>query len=294
MKLNKKVKWSLVVSCCFLIIVFVWMILILPENTKTSVKFKRLKSEKAKYNSEWLRYQELGNKMSGLVQGWKQPSNKPSSMAGFDVLIPINDAVTKQVTEIERIHDEEILGKLSSANRIYHEYRQQLLRDLEVQYGEKSKEAKAKLEADLASRKKRQAQDSLTFRKDLERKHQLTLVNLELQKKMLIFSPSITGNNSNQQNETERIDMEIARIRGDLKRKIANYDVELEKEFEFYQKRKTVEYQAELSELRKEKQSMIQTELSRFRDEQMAKFQAWNNQRQTEVEQAIELRRFQQ
>lgn len=292
MKLDKKVKWLLVVCGCSLMIATVWISWFLKqsESKETSLKYYRFKNEKAKNNSEWMRYQEIRNKISGLTRGWKKPANKLNPNASFDLAISINDSVAKQINEIERIHEEEILGKLSEINRIYHEYRQKLLRDLDVKFAEKSKTAKIKLEADLASKKKRQMQALVNFRSDLERKQQLTLINLVLQKKMIAFN---SVNADNQQSESERIDLEIARIRSDIKKRTDKYGDNLEKEFKLNQKQKMAEYQVKLSEYRKEKQILAQTELSRFRDEQMNEFKAWNNQRQTDVEQAIELRRFQ-
>lgn len=292
MKLDKKVKWLLVVCGCSLMIATVWISCFLKqsESKETSLKYYRFKNEKAKNDSEWMRYQEIRNKISGLTRGWKKPANKLNPNANFDLAISINDSVAKQIIEIERIHEEEILGKLSETNRIYHEYRQKLLRDLDVKFAEKSKTIKTKLEADLASEKKRQMQAMVNFRKDLERKQQLTLINLVLQKKMIAFN-SVQADN--QQSESERIELEIARIRSDIKKKIDKYGDDLEKEFKLYQKQKKAESQVQLSELRKENQKLAKTELSRFRDEQMNEFKAWNNQRQTDVEQAIELRRFQ-
>lgn len=293
MKLDKKGKWFLVVCGCVLIIATVWIsfFLIRLGSKATSAKYHRFKSEKAKNDSEWLRYQEIWNKISGLSLGWKRSANKVSSDNKFNFTISINDAVTKQIFEIERIHEEEILGKLSETNLIYHEYRQKFLRDIESKFAEKSKALKIKLEADSVAEKKRQAQALVDFRKDLERQQQLTLINLELQKKMLIFN---SVNVNYQQSESERIELEIAQIRNDIKKKAEKFGNDLEKEFELYQKRKTAKYHSELNEFRKEKQKLVQAELSRFRDEQMNEFKAWNNQRHIDVEQAIELRRFQQ
>ncbi len=293
MKLDKKVKWSLVACGCPLIIAAVWIGCFLkqPLSKETFLKYHRYKSEKAKNDSEWLRYQEIRNKISGLSRGWKKPAHQLNPDINPDLAISINDAIAKQIIEIERIHEEEILGKLSEANRIYHEYRRKLNRDLEVKFTEKSKAARAKLEIDLATEKERQAKALVDFRKDSERKQQLTIINLELQKKMLIFN-SVSP--KNHQGELEGIDLEIARIRDDIKKKVDQRSTGLEKEFELFQKRKTAEYHNQLSGFRKEKQKLFQMELSRFRDEQMDDFKDWNNQRQADVEQAIELRRFQQ
>lgn len=293
MKLDKKVKWLLVACGGLLIILTIWISCFIKQTEikEAVVKNQRFQSEKTKNGSEWLRYQVIQKKLLSLGQGWKRPTNKHSSNIGFDGTIPINEAVVKQITEIERIHEEEILGKLSDDNRIYHEYQQNLLRELKVKVAENDRIAKTKLESDLASEKKRQNQAFVNFRKDLERKYQLILINLELQKKMLVFN---SINQKNQQSEAERIDLDITRLRNDIQKRTDERSDEMDQEFELYQKRRTAEYHAELSRFRKEKQELIQTELHRFRGEQMNEFKSWNNQRQTEVEKAIELRRFQQ
>lgn len=293
MKFDNKIRWFLFAYGCALIIVSFWVnyFLTKSESKKVSIEILQLKKEKAQANSEWARYQEILSKVSGLGQGWKKQDNKRDTNNDPEVAIPIKDAVAKQINEIERIHQEEILGKLSNAKRVYNEYRLKLHRDMEYQYLEKSKAIKVTLEADLESERERKSQALADFRKNLERKHQLTLINLELQKKMLIFSPI---DSNNQQNEAERIELEIARIRGELKEETEKYAADLNRKFEIYQKRKTAEYNAELSQLRNEREKIIQIELSRFLEEQDHQFQAWKNQRQTEVEQAIKLRRVQQ
>lgn len=293
MKFDNKVRWFLFACGCALIIVTFGInnFLIKTENKKVLMELLQLNSEKSKYDSEWLSYQEIWGKISGLSQGWKKPNNKNNTNNVVKVVIPINDAVAKQINEIERIHQEEIVGKLASNKRIYNEYRLKLYRDVEFQYQEKFKASKAKLEADLAAERKRQGLALANFRNKLEQTHQLTLINLELQKKMLIFSPI---NSNNQHNESERIDMEIARIREVIKKEYDKYSTELEREFELYRKRKTDEHKVKLDELRKERQKMIQTELNRFQQEQDHQFLAWKKQRQAEVEQGIKLRRIQQ
>lgn len=294
MKFDNKVRWFLFVCGCSLIITIFGInyFLVKPESKRVLVDLPQLKSEKAKYDSEWLSYREAWGKISGLSQGWKKSNDndKVNINSVVEEVIPINDAVAKQINEIERIHQEEIFGKLTSDKRIYNEYRLKLYRDVEFQYQEKLKASKKKLEADLAAERKRQALALANFRKNLERKHQLTLINLELQKRMLIFSPT---NINDQRNESERIDMEIARIRGVIKKEYDEYSAEIERELELYEKRKTAEYQGKLDELRKERRKMIETELNRFLQEQDDRFQAWKKQRQAEVEQGIKLRRVQ-
>lgn len=289
MKFDNKVKWFLFACGCSLILIIVGINYFLTEveSKKSSVRLNR---EKLDNESEWLVYQNLWGKIPVLTQGWRRPTDRPNLNRDFEMVIPIKDAVAKQINEIERIHQEEILSKLSSGERLYQEYRQKLLRDLEYEYQEKLKASQIAFEADLASKKKRQAKALSDFRQNLERKHQLTLINLELQKKMLIFSAADT---EKQQNEANRIEAEIARIREDLKKKIDQFSIDQEQEFKLYQKRKQVEYSMELSELRKEKERMLQTELNRFQEEQRKDFEAWKSQRQAEVEQAIKLRRFQ-
>jgi hypothetical protein len=88
--------------------------------------------------------------------------------------------------------------------------------------------------------------------------------------------------------------LEIARIRKELKKEVEKYKLQLEGEFDLYQKRKIAEYYGELRQLRIERQKMLEIELSQFREGQNERFQAWKNQRQIEVEQALKLRRIQQ
>lgn len=293
MKFDNKIRWFLFAYGCALIIVsfLVNYFLTKSESKKVSLEILQLKKEKAKADSEWKHYREIWGKVSGLSQGWKKPIYKGDTHNASEVTIPINDAVAKQIKEITRIHQEEIFGKLSNNDRIYKDYRLKLYRDMEFQYLEKSKAIKAELEADLELERKRQAQAVADFRKNLGQKHQLTLINLELQKKMLIFSPS---DSLTQQKEAERIDLEMARIREELKQETAKYAAELNRKFEVYQKRKTAEYNLELDQLRNEMEQKLQIELSHFQEEQELQFQAWKRQRQSEVEHAIKLRRVQQ
>lgn len=293
MKFDNKIRWFLFAYGCALIIVsfLVNYFFTRSESKKVSLEILQLKKEKAKADSEWMHYREIWGKVSGLSQGWKKPINKGDTYNAPEAAISIKDAVAKQINEITRIHQEEISGKLSNNDRIYKDYRLKLHRDMEYQYLEKSKAIKAELEADLESERKRQAQALADFRKNLERKHQLTLINLELQKKMLIFSPS---DSHSQQKEAERIELEMARIREGLKQETAKYAAELNRKFEIYQKRKTAEYNAELNQLRNEMEQRLQMELGRFQEEQDLQFQAWKKQRQIEVEHAIKLRRVQQ
>lgn len=293
MKFDNKIRWFLFVYGCALIIVsfLVNYFLTKSESKKVSIKLLQLKKEKAQVDSEWMSYQEIWGKVSSLSQGWKKPINKGDTHNASEGAIPIKDAVVKQINEITRIHQEEIYGRLSNNDRIYKDYRLKLQREMEFQFLEKSKAIKAELEADLEAERKRQAQELADFRKNLERKHQLTLINLELQKKMLIFSPS---DSHSQLKEAERIDLEMARIRGELKQEIVKYAGELSQKFEIYQKRKTAECDEELKQLRNEMEKKLQMELSRFQEEQDLQFQAWKEGRQTEVEHAIKLRRVQQ
>ncbi len=289
MKLDKKITGLLVIGVCFFVISAVWIyhsVSKISRVTKNSYSFGKEKNE-----SEWLRYNVIREKISRLNRGWQKPTDTLKADSSIDVTIPINDAVAVQINEIKRIYEEEILGKLSEANRIYQEFRQNLYREYEIKEAEKIKEVKSKLEIDLASEKERQRQTLEIFYQDLERKQQYTLINLELQKKMLNFN-SIEPKKL--QSESERIDSEIARIRNEIKKKFDQRSDELDKDNEFYQKRRTAEYHTELSDFRKTKQKLIQEELSRFREEQMNEFRVWNNQRQTDVNQAVELRRSQQ
>lgn len=287
MKLDNKARWFLYVCGVLLIAIFgINYCLIKSESKMNSVKSIGL-MEKTKSDSQWLSYQKIRGKLFNLTGGWKRPVGKPNTNRDLGVALPIKDAIDKQIAEIERIHEEEIAGKLKGVKRIYQEYRQKLIRDLEFQYQERVKACKIKLEADLAEKRERQAQVLADFRKDLGRKHQLTLINLELQKKMLIF------NSQNQQHDSEEIDLEISRIREDLKKEVDQYKVALEKEFERYKQQKKAEYNEELERLRQEKQQLLQVELNRFQEEQMKQFQLWKDQRQTEVKQGIELRRIQ-
>ena len=293
MKFDIKAGWFLF-ACGLTLIITIFGVFDLFnkfESKRVSVENLRLKKEKAKNDLEWLRYQQLWSKISDLGRGWKRPIDKRNIDSDPEVIIPIKDAVAKQINEIERIHQEEIIGKLSNDERIYNEYRQKLYRELEYQYQEGLKASRTKLEADLASEQKRQSQALADFRNNLERKHQLTIINLELQKKMLIFSPI---NTNRQENDSERIELEIARIRKELKKEVEKYKLQLEGEFDLYQKRKTAEYYGELRQLRIERQKMLEIELSQFREGQNERFQAWKNQRQIEVEQALKLRRIQQ
>jgi hypothetical protein len=293
MKFDIKAGWFLF-ACGLTLIITIFGVFDLFnkfESKRVSVENLRLKKEKAKNDLEWLRYQQLWSKISDLGRGWKRPIDKRNIDSGPEVIIPIKDAVAKQINEIERIHQEEIIGKLSNDERIYNEYRQKLYRELEYQYQEGLKASRTKLEADLASEQKRQSQALADFRNNLERKHQLTIINLELQKKMLIFSPI---NTNRQENDSERIELEIARIRKELKKEVEKYKLQLEGEFDLYQKRKIAEYYGELRQLRIERQKMLEIELSQFREGQNERFQAWKNQRQIEVEQALKLRRIQQ
>lgn len=293
MKFDIKAGWFLFACGLTLIITIfgVFDLLNKFESKRVSVENLGLKKEKAKNDLEWLRYQQLWSKISDLGRGWKRPIDKRNIDSDPEVIIPIKDAVAKQINEIERIHQEEIIGKLSNDERIYNEYRQKLYRELEYQYQEGLKASRTKLEADLASEQKRQSQALADFRNNLERKHQLTIINLELQKKMLIFSPI---NTNRQENDSERIELEIARIRKELKKEVEKYKLQLEGEFDLYQKRKIAEYYGELRQLRIERQKMLEIELSQFREGQNERFQAWKNQRQIEVEQALKLRSIQQ
>ena len=294
MKFEKKVSWSILACGFSLVITFLGVNFFLKkvETGKVSLVTLQSKNKTSKNNSEWLRYHEISVKISGLSRGWQKPTQKGNvNNNDLGTVIPINDAVAKQINEIKRIHQEEIVGKLANAKRINNEYRLKLIRDVEFQYQEKLNTTKTKLEADMGAKRESQAKALAGFRKNLERKHQLTLINLELQKKMLIFTPTSP---ENQQREAERIELEIARIRGDIQREIDNYGADLEREFELYQKEKTAEYNAELKELQAEREKTLQVELDRFQQEQDNQFRAWKTQRQIEVEQGIKLRRIQQ
>ncbi|NLW47521.1 MAG: hypothetical protein GXY86_09335 [Firmicutes bacterium] len=233
----------------------------------------------------------IQKKLSSLNRGWKRSGHQTNSKNFVDIEIPIDEAVTNQINEIKRIYEEEILGKLSEANRIYEEYRQNLYREYEIKEAEKNKEAKIMLEADLASEKERQRQALQIYYQELERKQQFTLINLELQKKMLVFNSS---DPKMQQDEIDRIDSEITVIRDEIKKQVDERCDELNQEFERYQKQRSTEYEQELRIFRKTKRQKIKAELSRFRDELIKEFRVWNEQRRTSVEEAVELRRSQQ
>lgn len=286
MKLDLKYKTLLVVGVCSFAILAV---IIRSTDKKAQENYYAFSNKKN--NSEWLRYQVVREKLSGLNRGWKRTSHKLNSKSRVNIEIPIKEAVTIQISEIKRIYEEEILGKLSETNRIYQEYEQNLYREYEIMEAEKIKEAKTKLESDLASEKERQRQILQNYFQELERKQQFILINLELQKKMLIFDSTVP---KKQQEETERIDSQIAIIRDEIKKKVDERSEELDKEFALYQKRRTAEYRRELRDFRKTKQLEIQAELNRFREELMKEFKAWNDQRRIDVEKAIELRHSQQ
>lgn len=293
MKLGKRLKWSLVAYGCILMIATILsgIFLIKPKIKDVSGKNHQYKVKKRLDGSEWMSYQEIKEKIFSLSRSWERSTYQHNSNINLNLGIPISDAVEKQISEIKRIHEEEILGELSENSRSYNEYRQKLLRDLAVKDSEKLKTAKTKLDADLASEKKRQIQALAIFRKDLGKKYQLRLINLEIQKKMLIFKSIGTDN---QQAETERIELEITGIQNDLKKKTKEHEIELNREYELYRKRRTAEYYNELSEFRQEKQRLVQAELGRFHNEQMNEFENWSEQRQADVEEAIKLRRYQQ
>lgn len=287
MKLDRKYKALLIAGFCFLIMLAVWFMQ--SANKKTQENFYSYSNKKS--DSEWLRYQTIGEKISVLNQGWKRSNHKPNPKSSIDIGVPIKAAIAIQVNEIKRIYDEEILGKLSEANRIYEEYQQNLYREYEIIESEKIKEAKTKLEADLASKKEWQRQVLKEYHQEIEGKDQNTLINLELQKKLLAFN---SMDLNKQREEMERIENKIAIIREEIKKKIDERCDELDKEFILYQKQRTAEYQRELISFRRTKQREIENELIRFREELMKEFRDWNDQRRIEVEEAIKLRHSQQ
>lgn len=287
MKLDRKYKALLIVGFCSLMMLAAWFIQ--SAGKKTQENFYSYSNKKG--DSEWFRYRAIRKKLFTLNQGWKRSSHRPNPKSRNDIEIPIKEAVAIQINEIKRIYDEEILGKLSEANRIYEEYQQNLYRESEIIESEKIKEAKIKLEADLASKKEWQRQILKNYHQEIERKHQYTLINLELQKKMLAFN---SMDLNKQQEEVERIDNEIAIIREEIKKKMDERGDELDQEFTLYQNRRTAGYQRELRGFHKTKQQKIESELNRFREELMKEFRDWNDQRRTDVEEAIKLRHSQQ
>lgn len=289
MKSEMKRKGLLIITVCSLTIsvsCVIWSLIKDVRLTNSSVL-----NETSKNDFDWVHYQLIREKLFTLNRGWKRPINSRDSKGGLDVALPINDAIIVQIKEINRIYEEETLGKLSEANRIYQEYQQNLQREYEIKEADKIKAAKIKLETDLDHENKRLRQNLVKFHQDLERKQQYSLINLELQKKMFVFN-SIDPDK--QQKEIERIDLEITRIRNEIKKEFDERNSELNKEFDLYQKQRTIKYQMEVSDFRKVLKMDIQAELSHFREEQMQEFRAWNGQRQIEVERAVELRRSQQ
>jgi len=287
MRLDRKYKTLLTIGVCSCLVSAVWFIHL--ANKKTQESYYSYSNRKS--GSEWICYEVIQKKLSSLNRGWKRSGHQTNSKNFVDIEIPIDEAVTNQINEIKRIYEEEILGKLSEANRIYEEYRQNLYREYEIKEAEKNKEAKIMLEADLASEKERQRQALQIYYQELERKQQFTLINLELQKKMLVFNSS---DPKMQQDEIDRIDSEITVIRDEIKKQVDERCDELNQEFERYQKQRSTEYEQELRIFRKTKRQKIKAELSRFRDELIKEFRVWNEQRRTSVEEAVELRRSQQ
>lgn len=286
MKLYRKYKVLLITGFCLFMILAAWFMHTADKKAQENIySYSNKKS-----GSEWLRYQTIGQKLSVLKQGWKRSNHRPGPKSQVNVKIPIKEAVAIQINEIKRIYDEEILGKLSEANRIYEEYQQNLYREYEIIESEKIKEAKTKLEADLASKKEWQRQVLKNFCQEIERKNQNALINLELRKKMLTFN---SNDPKTQNEEMERINVEIAVIREEIKKKIDERCDELDKEFTLYQKQRTAEYQRELKIFRRTKQQEIENELKRFREELMKEFRNWNAQRRIDVEKAIKLRHSQ-
>lgn len=289
MNSEMKLKRLLIIVVCSLTIMISWIIWSLVKDVRLT-NFSSL-NEISKNDSEWSRYQLIREKILTLNRGWKRPLKPSDSNGGLDVDVPINNAITVQIKEINRIYEEEILGKLSEANRIYQEYQQNLQRESEIKEAEKIRVAKIKLESDLDYEAKKSRQTLVNYYQDLERKEQYSLINLELQKKMFVFS----SNDLNiQQTENERIDSQITRIRNEIKRKFDERNSDLNKELELYQKQRNIEYREEIRDFHNVLTKEIQTELSRFREEQMKEFNTWNGQRRIEVERAVELRRSQQ
>ncbi|NLY75195.1 MAG: hypothetical protein GX075_07805 [Firmicutes bacterium] len=292
MKPDQKLKWWLITAGCCLSLIFLFWIgyfLIESENRIIISKSQQLISEKNKFDAEWSRYRKIGDKLSSLGRGWEKKNINPNSRTDLELTNPINEAVEKQINEIKRIHEEEILGKLSETNRAYREYQRKILREYRAKEVENLKLAKAKFEADLTLEKKRRDQALNDYRKSLVKQHQLTIINLELQKKMLIFN----FDSQDQQTEAERIERWINQIRNDIIKKTEEYKRELEHEYELYERQRTADYHREVNELRRESQRLITEELNLFRNRQFDEFRQWIDQRQSEVEQAIELRRFQ-
>lgn len=289
MNSEMKLKRLLIIVVCSLTIMISWIIWSLVKDVRLT-NFSSL-NEISKNDSEWSRYQLIREKILTLNRGWKRPLKPSDSNGGLDVDVPINNAITVQIKEINRIYEEEILGKLSEANRIYQEYQQNLQRESEIKEAEKIRVAKIKLESDLDYEAEKSRQTLVNYYQDLERKEQYSLINLELQKKMFVFS----SNDLNiQQTENERIDSQITRIRNEIKRKFDERNSDLNKELELYQKQRNIEYREEIRDFHNVLTKEIQTELSRFREEQMKEFNTWNGQRRIEVERAVELRRSQQ
>ena len=211
MKPDQKLKWWLITAGCCLSLIFLFWIgyfLIESENRIIISKSQQLISEKNKFDAEWSRYRKIGDKLSSLGRGWEKKNINPNSRTDLELTNPINEAVEKQINEIKRIHEEEILGKLSETNRAYREYQRKILREYRAKEVENLKLAKAKFEADLTLEKKRRDQALNDYRKSLVKQHQLTIINLELQKKMLIFN----FDSQDQQTEAERIERWINQI----------------------------------------------------------------------------------
>jgi hypothetical protein len=287
MKLDRKYKTLFIIGFGSCLVLAVWFIQSASDKTQES----HFPSSNRKSGSEWVCYQLIQEKLSSLDRGWKRSGHNTDFKNLVDIEISIKEAVANQINEIKRIYEEEILGKLSEANRIYEEYRQNLYREYEIKETEKNKEAKIKLEADLASEKERQRQMLQIFHQELERKHQFALINLELQKKMLAFN---SNDPKKQQDEIHRLDSEITIIRDEIKKQFDERCDELNQEFELYQKRRSAEYENELRIFRNTKRQQIKVELSHFRHELLKEFRVWNEQRRTSVEEAVELRRSQQ
>lgn len=235
---------------------------------------------------DWGKYQKLQQELTKLQENWANQSGE-SLQSTFD-LEPEKSALDYQMSEIERIYNEEIRLKIGNLNKAIADYLKKRQAQTSASYKEKVKQLNETLNKELTAKSEEMAGKVKQIRSQIQAEYQLELSNLQLQLSMLDMSLNPSDNN---QADKEKIQTRINQINREIESKVAAEQTRLQDEFNRFAKEQKENASKEAQAYQSQLSRQLQEDIKQFRQKMETEFNEWQQQRKKELDETLQSRK---
>jgi hypothetical protein len=237
---------------------------------------------------DWAKYQKLQKELLKLRQSWANQSGEKLDLK--DNLGSGRSELDYQMTEIERIYNEELQFKITNLNKTLSEYSKKHQAQVSATFKEKVDQLNEALNKELGAKSEEMAGKVDRFRSQTQAEHQLELSNLQLQLSMLDMSLSPNGNN---REEKDKIQAQINQINREIDSKIAGEQKKLQEEFNRFAKERKDAVTKEAESYQVQLRQQLEEDIKQFQNELKSEFNQWQQKRKIELDATIKSRKAQ-